>query len=213
MDFDFNDEQRMLKESVDQLIADRYTFEQRKTYMKDGSGFSREMWNQYAEMGLLGLPFDEKYGGVGYADGGAVETMIVMEAFGRGLTLEPYLATVVLGGGLVNLGGTDAQREAILPKIADGSLMLAFAYEEAQSRYNLADVATTAKRDADGWLITGEKNFVMHGNCADKIIVSARISGDRTSRDGIGLFLVDAKAPGVSRKSYETQDEIGRAHV
>ena len=137
MDFDFNDEQRMLKESVDQLIADRYTFEQRKTYMKDGSGFSREMWNQYAEMGLLGLPFDEKYGGVGYADGGAVETMIVMEAFGRGLTLEPYLATVVLGGGLVNLGGTDAQREAILPKIADGSLMLAFAYEEAQSRYKI----------------------------------------------------------------------------
>jgi pimeloyl-CoA dehydrogenase small subunit len=164
-------------------------------------------------MGLLGLPFDEKYGGVGYADGGAVETMIVMEAFGRGLTLEPYLATVVLGGGLVNLGGTDAQREAILPKIADGSLMLAFAYEEAQSRYNLADVATTAKRDADGWLITGEKNFVMHGNCADKIIVSARISGDRTSRDGIGLFLVDAKAPGVSRKSYETQDGQRAAQI
>ena len=213
MDFDFNDEQRMLKDSVNQLIADRYTFEQRKSYMKDASGFSRDVWNQFAEMGLLGLPFDEKFGGVGYTDGGAVETMIVMEAFGRGLTLEPYLATVVLGGGLIHRGGNDAQREALLPKIADGSLMLAFAHEEAQSRYNLADVATTAKRDADGWLLTGEKNFVVHGNCADKIIVSARIAGDRASRDGIGLFLVDAKAPGVARKSYETQDGQRAAQI
>ena len=213
MDFDFSDEQRMLKDSVEQLITERYTFEQRKQYMKEPAGYSHAMWEQYAEMGLLGLPFDEKYGGVGYANGGPIETMIVMEAFGRGLTLEPYLATVVLGGGLVNLGGSDAQREAILPKIADGSLLLAFAHSEAQSRYDLADVATTAKRDADGWILDGEKSFVAHGNCADKLVVSARIAGDRASRDGIALFLVDAKTPGVSRKSYETQDGQRAAQI
>ena len=210
MDFDFSDEQRMLKDSVEQLITDRYDFEQRKKYMKEASGYSRAQWAQYAEMGLLGLPFDEKYGGVG---GGPVETMIVMEAFGRGLTLEPYLATVVLAGGLVHLGGNDAQRNAILPQIADGSLLMAWAHSEAQSRYDLADVATTAKRDADGWILTGEKSFVAHGNCADKLVVSARIAGDRNSRDGIALFLVDATAQGVSRKSYETQDGQRAAQI
>jgi pimeloyl-CoA dehydrogenase small subunit len=210
MDFDFSDEQRMLKESVEQLINDRYTFEQRKQYMKEPAGYSGAQWEQYAEMGLLGLPFDERYGGVG---GGPVETMIVMEAFGRGLTLEPYLATVVMGGGIINLGGSDAQKKAILPKIADGSLLMAYAHSEAQSRYDLADVATTAKRDADGWILDGEKSFVAHGNCADKLVVSARIAGDRASHDGIALFLVDAKAQGVSRKSYETQDGQRAAHV
>lgn len=210
MDFDFSDEQRMLKDSVEQLIKDRYSFEQRKNYLKEDGGFSREMWEQYADMGLLGLPFAEKFGGVG---GGPVETMIVMEALGRGLALEPYLATVVMAGGLVNLGGNDAQRAAILPKIADGSLLLAYAHSEAQSRYDLADVATTARRDADGWILDGEKSFVTHGNCADKLIVSARIAGERKSRDGIALFVLDAKAPGVSRKSYETQDGQRAAHI
>ena len=210
MDFDFSDEQRMLKDSVEQLIGDRYDFEQRKKYMNEESGYSRAQWAQYADMGLLGLPFDERYGGVG---GGPVETMIVMEAFGRGLVLEPYLATVVLGGGLVNLGGNDAQRAAILPKIADGSLLLAFGHSEAQSRYNLADVVTTARRDADGWILDGEKSFVAHGNCADKLVVSARISGERSSREGIALFLVDTKTEGVSRKSYETQDGLRAAQV
>ena len=210
MDFDFTDEQRMLKDSVEQLISDRYDFEQRKKYMKEEAGYSRSQWAQYAAMGLLGLPFEERFGGVG---GGPVETMIVMEAFGRGLVLEPYLATVVMGGGLVNLGGNDAQRAAILPKIADGSLLLAYAHSEAQSRYDLADVASTAKRDADGWILDGEKNFVAHGNCADKLVVSARISGERSSREGIALFLVDAKSPGVSRKSYETQDGLRAAQI
>ena len=210
MDFDFTDEQRMLKDSVEQLITDRYDFEQRKKYLKEEAGYSRSQWAQYAEMGLLGLPFEERHGGAGC---GPVETMIVMEAFGRGLVLEPYLATVVLGGGLVNLGGNDAQRAAILPRIADGSLLLAYAHSEAQSRYDLADVATRAKRDADGWILEGEKSFVAHGNCADKLIVSARISGERNSREGIALFLVDAQAQGVSRKSYETQDGLRAAQI
>ena len=210
MDFDLNEEQRMLKESVERLIADRYEFETRKKYLKDDAGFSQAMWAQYAEMGLLGLPFEERFGGSG---GGAVETMIVMEAFGRGLILEPYLATVVMGGSLVQMAGNDAQRAAILPKVADGSLRLAFAYCEPQSRYDLADVSCTARRDADGWILDGTKSFVLHGDRADKLIVSARIGGDRRSPDGIALFVVDADAPGVSCRGYLTQDALRAAEI
>jgi pimeloyl-CoA dehydrogenase small subunit len=208
MDFDFSAEQRMLKESVDRLIADRYDFESRKKYLKEEPGFSKAMWAQYAQMGLLGLPFDERYGGSG---GGAVETMIVMEAFGRGLILEPYISTVVLGGGLVKLAGNEAQRTAILPKIAEGELLLAFAYAEPQSRYDLADVACAARRDADGWILDGAKSFVLHGDHADQLIVSARIGGDRRSPDGIGLFLVDRNAAGVACRGYQTQDGLRAA--
>ena len=210
MDFDYSEEQQMLKEGVERLIKERYQFEDRKKYLKEPPGFSKTMWAQYAEMGLLGLPFEERHGGSG---GGAVETMIVMEAFGRGLILEPYLATVVLGGRTVQLAGNEAQRAAILPKIADGSLMLAFAHSEPESRYDLADVSCKAKRDADGWILDGTKSFVAHGDRADKLIVSARISGERTNRDGIGLFLVDAKAAGVNVRGYPTQDGLRAAEI
>src|SRR5262245_32746669 len=210
MDFDYSEEQKMLKEGVERLINDRYQFESRKKYLKEARGYSKAMWAQYADMGLLGLPFEERYGGSG---GGAVETMIVMEAFGRGLILEPYLATVVLGGSAVQLAGNDAQRAAILPKIADGSLMLAFAHSEPESRYDLADVRCTARRDADGWILDGTKSFVAHGDCAEKLVVSARIGGDRRSREGIALFLVDAKASGVSVHGYPTQDALRAAEI
>jgi len=215
MDFDLTDEQRLLKDSVDRLMADRYDFDARKRYRKNTEGWSPELWSQYAELGLLGLPFGDEHGGFG---GGPVETMIVMEAFGRALALEPYLATVVLGGGFVRLGGSDAQRDALLPKVTDGSLRLAFAHTERQSRYDLADVATTAKRDGDAWILNGEKGVVLHGDTADKLVVTARTAGERRDRNGIGLFLVDAKAPGVSRRGYATQDgqraaEISLANV
>jgi len=200
----------MLKEGVERLIKERYEFEDRKKYLKEASGYSKVMWAQYADMGLLGLPFEERYGGSG---GGPVETMIVMEAFGRGLILEPYLATVLLGGRLVQLAGNEPQRAAILPKIADGSLRLAFAHSEPESRYNLADVTCTAKRDADGWILDGTKSFVAHGDCADKLVVSGRISGDRRSREGIALFLVDPKAAGVSVRGYPTQDGLRAAEI
>jgi pimeloyl-CoA dehydrogenase small subunit len=203
MDFDLNEEQRMLKESVDRLVAERYSFEQRKAYGKLPEGWSRELWKQYADMGLLALPFEEKYGGFG---GGPVETMIVMEAVGRGLLLEPYFATVVLAGGALRIGGSDAQKAALLPKIADGSLLMAFAHAERQSRYELSDVLATAKKQGEGWVLDGEKTLVVHGDCADKLVVLARISGQQRDRDGLGLFIVDAKAPGVSRRSYPTQD-------
>ncbi len=210
MDFDLTEEQRLLKDSVDRLIADRYDFETRKKFMAEPDGWSRELWSQYAELGLLGLPFEERHGGFG---GGPVETMIVMEAFGRGLVLEPYFATVILGAGFIRAAGSEEQRAALLPKIADGSLLLAFAHIERQSRYDLFDVATTAKRDGEGWVLDGAKSVVLHGDCADKLIVTARVSGNRRDRDGIGLFLVDGKAGGVSRRGYPTQDGLRAAEV
>ena len=208
MDFEFSEEQRLLKDSVERLLADRYGFEQRKAYMKEPHGFGRAPWRQYADLGLLGLPFDEEHGGSG---GGPVETMIVAEAFGRALALEPYLATVVLGGGLLRHGGSNAQRAAILPKVADGSLLLAFAHTERQSRYDLADVATTAKRDGEGYVLDGHKSVVLAGDAADKLIVSARVAGSRRDRDGLALFIIDAAAPGVTRRDYATVDGLRAA--
>ena len=210
MDFDLTDEQRLLKDSVERLIADQYGFEQRKKYLREPNGWSAALWSQYAELGLLGLPFEESLGGFG---GGAVETMIVMEAFGRGLILEPYFATVVLGGGLLNRLGDAAQRAELIAQIAQGKLKLAFAHVERHSRWNLADVATTAKKQGDGWVLEGSKGVVLHGDCADKLLVTARTAGGQRDRDGIGLFLVDASAAGVSRRGFATQDELRGAEV
>jgi pimeloyl-CoA dehydrogenase small subunit len=210
MDFDLTDEQRLLKDSVERLIADHYAFKQRKKYLAEPAGWSTAVWNQYAELGLLGLPFDEALGGFG---GGAVETMIVMEAFGRGLVLEPYFATVILGGGLLRRAGSEALRAALVPQIVAGKLKLAFAHVERQSRYDLADVATTARKDGDGFVLDGAKSVVLHGDCADKLLVTARVSDARRDRDGIGLFLVAAGAPGVTRRGYPTQDGLRAAEL
>jgi pimeloyl-CoA dehydrogenase small subunit len=210
MDFDLSEEQRLLKESLDRLIGDRYAFEQRKTYGQNPDGWSRELWAQYAELGLLGLPFEERYGG---SAGGAVETMIAMEAFGRALALEPFLATVVLGGGFLRHGGSAEQCAELIPKIADGSLTVAFAHTERHSRYDLHDIDTRAVRDGTGWVLDGEKGVVLHGDTADKLIVTARVGGARRDRDGVGVFLVDGKAEGVSRRGYPTQDGLRAAEI
>ena len=210
MDFDLTEEQRLLKESLDRLLADRYAFEQRKGYGENPEGWSRELWAQYAELGLLGLPFPEKYGGT---DGGPVETMIAMEGFGRALALEPFLATVVLGGGFLRHGGSAEQCAALVPRIVDGSLTLAFAQTERHSRYDLANVSTRAVRDGAAWVLDGEKGVVLHGDTADKLIVTARVGGGRRDRDGVALFIVDANAAGVSRRGYPTQDGLRAAEI
>src|SRR5258708_6605155 len=203
MDFSFTDEQRLLKESIERLLADRYSFEARQPFMDEPAGWSRALWRRYAELGLLGLPFEDRHGGVG---GGPVETMIVMEAFGRALALEPFFATVVLAGGLLRLGADEAMRAAVIPKIASGDLLLAFAHAERQSRYDLADIATTARRDGADYILDGAKSLVIHGDCADRLIVSARLAGARRDREGLGLFGVDAGAAGGSRRAYPTGD-------
>jgi pimeloyl-CoA dehydrogenase small subunit len=210
MDFDLSEEQRLLKESLDRLIADRYAFEQRRTYGQNPEGWSRDVWAQYAELGLLGLPFSEDYGG---SAGGPVETMIAMEAFGRALSLEPFLATVVLGGGFLRHGGNAEQCAALIPKIVDGSLTLAFAHTERGSRYDLYDVETKAVRDGTGWVLDGEKGVVLHGDTADRLIVTARVGGGRRDRDGIATFIVDAGAAGISRRGYPTQDGLRAAEI
>jgi len=210
MDFDLTDEQRLLKDSVDRLIADQYQFEQRKKYLAQPDGWSREIWQQFADLGLLGLPFAEQFGGFG---GGPVETMIMMEAFGRGLVLEPYFATVILGGGLLRHAATQAQQQALIPEITQGKLKLAFAHVERQSRYDLADVTTTARLDDAAWVLDGAKSVVLHGDCADRLLVTARVSGGRRDREGIGLFLVDPAASGVTRRGYPTQDGLRAAEL
>jgi alkylation response protein AidB-like acyl-CoA dehydrogenase len=159
---------------------------------------------------LLGLPFAEEYGGFG---GGAQEVMLVMQAFGRALILEPYLATVVLGGTALKLAGSDAQKAEILPAIAEGRVKLAFAHSERQARYDLTDVVTTAKRGGGGWVLDGAKSVVAHGEAADRLVLSARTSGDRYDADGITLFLVDTSAPGLARRGYATRDEQRAADV
>jgi pimeloyl-CoA dehydrogenase small subunit len=210
MDFDLSEEQRLLQDSVERLLADHYTFEKRKAFLAEPDGFSRELWARYAELGLLGLPFAEEHGGFG---GGGIETMLVMQAFGRVLALEPYLSTVVLSGTALRLAGDDAQKSELLPQITVGELVLAFAHGERQARYDLSDVLTTAKPKGGGWVIDGAKSVVTHGDSADKLIVSARIAGDRNDADGIGLFLVDAEANGVARRAYRLRDGMGAAEI
>jgi len=210
MDFDLNEEQRLIKDSVQRLLADRYDFEQRKAHGASDRGWSADMWAQYAELGLLAMPFSADDGGL---DQGPVGTMIVMEAFGRALALEPYLATVVLGGGFLRHGANPAQRAELIPRIADGSLTLAFAQTERHSRYDLADVTTTARKDGGSYVLDGAKSVVVHGDSADKLIVTARVAGDRRDRSGIGVFLVDGNAAGVSRRGYPTQDGQRAAEV
>ena len=208
MDFDLTDEQRMLAESVNRLVADRYgDFEKRKAYRAEPHGHSPANWAAMAEMGLLGLPLAEDQGGFG---GGPVETMLVMEAFGRGLVVEPYLATVVLGLGLLRRAGGDAD---LLAQVAAGEAALAFAHQERQARHDLHDIATTARRVGEAWVLDGAKGVVLHGDGADRILVSARIAGARRDRAGIGLFLLDPAAPGVTRRGYATQDGLRAAEI
>lgn len=211
MDFDLSEEQRLLKESIDRFMADAYgDFEKRKAHQAGPHGYSAALWSGLAELGVLALPFAEGDGGIG---GGAVETMIVMEAIGRSLAVEPYLASVVLGGGALRLGGGDALRAALVPQLADGSLTLAFAQLEPRSRYDLHDVSTTARRDGDGFRLDGVKVAVLHGDSAGKLVVSARTSGERRDEAGITLFLVDAAAPGISRRGMATQDGLRSAEI
>jgi pimeloyl-CoA dehydrogenase small subunit len=204
MDFEFGDEQRMLRDSVDRLIGPAYDdLGLRRRTQQEKAGYSEAQWQKYAELGLTALPFSEAQGGFG---GGAEETLIVMEAIGRGLALEPYLACVVLGGNLIRLGGSASQQETLIPQIADGSLRLAFAHTERQARYDLFDVGTMARKLSGGYVLEGDKSVVLHGDSAGKILVSARTSGSRGDVHGITLFLVDAHATGVSIRGFATQD-------
>jgi len=203
MDLQLNEQQRLLKESVQRLAADLYPFEKREAIRLGETGWSRDYWRQYVELGLAGLVAEEAHGGFGC---GPFETMIVMEELGRSLAQEPFVATVLLGGGLIRHAGNEEQKECLLPQVCGGELLLAFAYLEEQARHELHDIATTATKTADGYSLNGSKTLVLHGYDADLLIVAARLSGDRRDRDGIGLFLIAGDAPGVTRQGYRTVD-------
>ena len=209
MDFNLSEEQQLLKDSVDRFVLDDYDFEKRRKTANSDDGFSRDNWKTFAELGWLAVGLPEEYGGFG----GPVETMIVMEAIGRGLVTEPYLPTVILGAGLVAEAGTDAQKETILGAVAEGSCMLAFGYAEPTSRFNLADVSTTAEKKGDGYVLNGHKSVVYGAAAADKIIVSARTSGGVRDNDGISLFIVDNNSKGLTRRDYPTADGLRASEV
>ena len=203
MDFSFTEEQTLLRNTVQSLLSDKYDFETRRKVAKSADGWRPEIWAQFAELGLLAAPFSEEMGGLG---GGAIETMIVMEEFGRHLVIEPYLETVVIAGGFLREGGSAAQQEAHIPGIIGGETVWAFAYAEPQGRYNLADLTTTAKKDGSGYVINGYKAVVLGAPWAQKLIVTARTSGGQRDRDGVSVFIVDKSAAGVSVRDYPTVD-------
>jgi len=209
MNFSFTEEQTLLQNSLMRFVQKEYAFEKRLAIQKSSEGYSREVWGQLAEMGVLGLPFSEEYGGFG---GGAAETLIVMQAIGSGLLVEPYLATVVLGGGLVQALGDPGQKQ-MLPLLGEGKLMLAFAHGEPRSRYALAQVETRAAREGKGWKLSGRKAVVLHGAQADRLIVSARTDGAANDETGISLFIVDRGAAGMSVRDCRTIDGLRAAEV
>ncbi len=209
MDFNLSEEQQLLKDSVDRFVLDDYDFETRRKLANSDDGFSEANWKTFAELGWLAVGLPEEYGGFG----GPVETMLIMEAVGRGLITEPYLPTVILGGGLVAAAGSEDQKNAILPAIAEGACKMAFAYAEPTSRFNLADVTTKAEKSGDGYKLSGHKSVVYGAAAADKIIVSARTSGGQRDRDGISLFIVDNNTSGLSRRDYPTADGLRASEV
>jgi alkylation response protein AidB-like acyl-CoA dehydrogenase len=209
MNFDYNEEQQLLADSVKRFVGKDYDFESRKKVVASEKGYSEDVWGTLAEMGLLGLPVSTDYDGFG---GGALDMMGIMESIGEGLVVEPFLATT-MGAQFVSRGGNEAQKKAILPKVVEGKLKMAFAQTEQGARYNLAHVATKAKKSGSGYVIDGAKSIVVHGPSADKIVVSARTSGADSDAKGISLFLVDAKASGVTMKPYRTLDELRASDI
>jgi pimeloyl-CoA dehydrogenase small subunit len=210
MDFDLSSEQQQISDNLARLLKDKYGFEARNGYGAQPHGYGKELWRQYAELGLLGAPFAEEDGGYG---GGAVEIMLTQEALGRALALEPYMASVVLAGGALRHGATAEQRAELIPEIAGGETIFALAHAEPQSGWNAHDVKATARAEDGGFVIDGEKGLVLNGDAAQKLIVLARISGERRDAKGLGLFLVDAAAPGVTRRGYPTQDGRRAAEI
>ncbi|MEM1228978.1 MAG: acyl-CoA dehydrogenase family protein [Pseudomonadota bacterium] len=210
MDFNLTDEQQLIADSVTRFVGDHYALEDRQQAAKSGVGYRSENWQTMAELGWLGLPFSEAEGGFG---GTQVDTMILMEAFGRGLVLEPYLPCIVLGAGALRYGSNQALADAWLPQVFAGEKRLAFAFAEPQSRFELNDVATTAKAIDGGYAVTGQKSMVSNAEGADALIVSVRTSGERIDDDGIALALVPLDADGVRCDHFPTVDGLRASEV
>ena len=210
MDFNFTDEQNMLRDSVAKFVQNQYDFDTRRKIVKSETGWRQDYWKIFAEeLGILGAPFSEDHGGLG---GGPVENMIVMEEFGKGLVIEPYLGTVVLGGGFLKHGGGE-QAGDLIGQIIAGEAVLAAAYAEPTGRYNLADLSTTAKKDGAGYVLSGRKAVVVGASWATHLIVTARTSGGQRDRAGVSVFVVPADAAGVTRRDYPTVDGLRASEI
>ncbi|MDG5501208.1 acyl-CoA dehydrogenase [Marinobacter sp. BGYM27] len=210
MNFNLTEEQQMLQDSLRRFLTNEYGFEKRGTIIESGQGFDDATWKAFADMGLLGFTFPEDVDGLG---GNAIDTMLVMESFGHALVVEPYLSTVVLCGGLVRDAGTPSQKSSILPHIASGEHMMAFAHSESGARYNLNHVKTTATADGDSYRLNGHKTAVLHGAQADQLIVSARTGGATADAEGLSLFIVDRATDGVQVQDFATHDGHRTAEV
>jgi alkylation response protein AidB-like acyl-CoA dehydrogenase len=210
MNFDYSEEQQLLADTLRRYLSNDYTFEARARTVASPAGWSESVWASLAEMGVLGVPFAEEHGGYG---GTTVDMMVVMEALGEALVVEPYLATVGLGGQFVARGGSEAQRKRILPALTQGTHRLAFAHTERGARYDLRHVGVRARRSGADFVLEGEKRAVLHGASAHTLVVSARTAGRDSDALGISLFLVDRDAPGLTVKEYRTIDELRAADI
>ena len=203
MDFTFNEEQSLIQDQVDQFVQKEYDWETRQALSNSDLGFGEDNWKKFADLGWLGICVSEDSGGFG---GSSIESMLIMEAFGKGLVVEPFLETVIMSGGLIDDHGSDEQKSSVLEPAISGEMHLALAYAEPQSRFNLSDVVTEAKSDGDSFILNGYKSVVMNGPSADKIIISARTSGAQLDESGISLFIVDANSDGLNKINYKTVD-------
>jgi hypothetical protein len=210
MDFSFTDEQSMLRDTVASYLADHYSFDQRRAALAKEPGWRPDVWKAFAEeLGILGAPFSEELGGLG---GGPIENMIVMEEMGKALVVEPYLGTVVIGGGFLKHSG-HPNAEALIAQIIAGEAIFAFAYAEPQGRYNLADLKTTAKKDGGSYILNGQKAVAVGAPYATRLIVTARTGGGQRDAQGVSVFIVPKDAPGVTTRDYPTVDGFRASEV
>ena len=210
MNFDYTEEQQMVRDSIARFVQDDYDWDTRRAIVDGDEGMSRDNWNTFAELGWLSIPFSEADGGFG---GNIVDLSVVMEEMGKGLVVEPFFPTVVLFGGLVARAGDEAQRGEVLENLISGQTLGAFAYVERQSRFEISDCKTTATASDGGFTLNGEKVVVFNGEHADQLVVLARTSGEQFDRDGLSLFLVDANAAGVSKVAYPMMDAQRVANI
>ena len=210
MHFELTEEQTLLENMVTAFVRDDYNWETREKIVKTEEGWKPENWSKFAELGLLSVPFPEDHGGLG---GTAVDSMVVMEQFGKGLVVEPFMPSILLSGNLISKLANESQANEIIPKIIEGESRYVFAYAEPQSRFDLSDVKSSATKDGDEYTLNGFKSVVFGASMATHIIIAARTSGDQRSEDGITLFLADIKSNGITLQTYPTIDEYRASEV
>ena len=210
MNFELSEEQKMIQQSVERFVQENYDLTNRVKISSEDPGYSKEYWGSMADLGWLGLAFDEEDGGFG---GNQIDTLVLMEQFGKGLVLEPFLANIVLGGGIIKRAASSTIKESIIPSLMEGKLQITLAYAEEQSRFDIEDVATAAREEDGGFVINGKKSMVLNAESADKIIVVTRTSGSQVDENGISLFIVDASSEGVEKQNFPTVDGLRASEI